>query len=544
MIPRRLIPFLPVISGLLLALAWPERGFPFLLFFAFVPILVLEELKFRDPSITRISIYWMVFPAFLIWNALTTWWIYNSTLFGAVVATLLNTFFQSLMVWMFHFTRKNMRRGGNSYLAFIFFWITFEFIHHHWDLNWPWLTLGNGFAAWPKWIQWYEYTGTFGGSLWILLINIFLFKALQITFAQGSYKYASKEWIITIALIVVPAVTSIAIYHTYEENLDPINVVVVQPNLDPYEEQYELPAETVIDRASALALQKVESITDFVVFPESMVQPDFSSGLMIWENELDNHPTFARFRQNILEKFPNVKLIVGYSTYRQYMEGDEVTSTAREFKGGGGHYDAYNTAFLITRSTDLQIYHKSKLTPGVELMPFPWLLKPFGDLAIDLGGTVGQLGVDKQRIPFTINEDQRIAPVICYESAYGEFVNGFIKNGANAIFIITNDGWWGNTAGHRQHMLFSVIRSIETRRSIARSANTGISCFVNQRGDIAERTPYWEPAVIKGTINGNDKITFYVKYGDFIARGCVIGAVLLLIVTLMFYFKPEISKRK
>lgn len=134
--------------------------------------------------------------------------------------------------------------------------------------------------------------------------------------------------------------------------------------------------------------------------------------------------------------------------------------------------------------------------------------------------------------------------MICYESVYGEFVNGFIKNGANAIFIITNDGWWGNTAGHRQHMLFSVIRSIETRRSIARSANTGISCFVNQRGDISQRTEYWEPAVISSDINLNDKITFYVRYGDYIARGCTIGAVLLLIISLMLHFRPEISKRK
>lgn len=544
MIPKRVLPFLPILSGLLLALSWPERGFPLLLMVAFVPLLILEDMKRKDPSITRIGIYWMVFPAFVIWNALTTWWIYNSTLFGAVVATLLNAFMQSLMFWLFHFTRKNLRRGGNGYVALIFFWITFEFIHHHWDLNWPWMTLGNGFAAWPEWIQWYEYTGTFGGSLWVLIVNILVFKAWNLSVNNnGARKFSIKLWLPAIAMIIIPIGVSYLMYYTYQEKSNPINVVVVQPNLDPYEEQYELPAGEVIDRASALALSQADSTTDFMVFPESMVQPDFSSGLMIWENQLDNHPTFQRFRQNLLEKFPNAKLVVGYSTYREYQNSDQVTSTARAFKDGSGYYDAYNTAFLITRSTDLQLYHKSKLTPGVELMPFPWLLKPFGDLAIDLGGTVGQLGVDKQRIPFTINNNLKIAPVICYESAYGEFVNGFIRNGANAIFVVTNDGWWGNTAGHRQHMLFSVIRAVETRRSIARSANTGISCFVNQRGDISERTEYWVPTAIKGTINANDEMTFYVRYGDYIARGCAIGAVLLLIVSLMFHFKPEISKR-
>lgn len=544
MISRKFLPFLPVLSGLLLAISWPERGYPLFLFFAFVPLLILEDVKRKDPDCTRISIYWMVFPAFLIWNALTTWWIYNATFIGAAVAILLNTFFQSLMFWLFHFTRKSMKRGQNGYVALIFFWITFEFIHHHWDLNWPWMTLGNGFASFPQWIQWYEYTGTFGGSLWVLIVNILIFKAVKSTFFMGNRKQAIRECIFSIAMIAIPMIISFAVYYNYEEKASPINVVVVQPNLDPYEEQYEIPAMDVIDKASQLALNKVDSTTDFVIFPESMVQPNFRSGIMIWENDLEGHPTFNRFRNNLLNDFTQLKIVAGYSTYREYTDEDILPPTARAFSDGEGHYDAYNTAILITPKPELQIYHKSRLTPGVEMMPFPWLLKPLGDIAIDLGGTVGALGIDKERIPFTITDTLKIAPVICYESAYGEFVNGFIKNGANAIFIITNDGWWGNTAGHRQHMTFATIRSIETRRSIARSANTGISCLVNQRGDISERTNYWVEDVIKGTINANDKVTFYVKYGDYIARGSVLGAIFLLAISLVFHFKPEISKRK
>lgn len=543
MISRRFLPFLPVISGLLLAAAWPERGFPLLLFVAFVPLLIMEEQKRTEPAVTRISIYWMVFPAFLIWNSLSTWWIYNSTLFGVVVAILLNTFFQSLMFWLFHFTRKSMKRGAHGYIALIFFWITFEFIHHHWDLNFPWMTLGNGFAAYPKWIQWYEYTGIFGGSLWVLIVNIILYKAVQKYLTNAGRKFSVKDWVLPLILVIVPIGISYGIYYTYDEKAAPIEVVAVQPNLDPYSEQYDLSAREVINRASVLALQQADSTTDFIIFPESMVQPDFSSGDMIWENNLDEHPTFEQFRQVLLEPLPSARLVVGYSTYRSYNEGEPLTSTARKFSDGAGHYDAYNTAIYIDRNRDLALYHKSKLTPGVELMPFPWLLKPFGDLAIDLGGTVGGLGVNKDQVPFIVNDTLKIAPIICYESAYGEFVNKFIRNGANAIFIITNDGWWGNTAGHRQHMLFAVIRAIETRRSIARSANTGISCFVDQRGNISQRTDYWVPASIKETINANDKLTMYVRFGDYIARGSVVGAVLLLLISIMMHFKPEIQKR-
>jgi len=149
-----------------------------------------------------------------------------------------------------------------------------------------------------------------------------------------------------------------------------------------------------------------------------------------------------------------------------------------------------------------------------------------------LGGTVGTLGVDSAQIPFTGRKNLKVAPVICYESAYGEFVSHSVRNGANMIFVITNDGWWGNTPGYRQHFLFSRLRAIETRRSVARSANTGISGFINQRGDVSQATKYWVPAAIRQTINANDVLTFYVKHGDYLARISVIGALLSFLFTI------------
>jgi apolipoprotein N-acyltransferase len=166
-------------------------------------------------------------------------------------------------------------------------------------------------------------------------------------------------------------------------------------------------------------------------------------------------------------------------------------------------------------------------------MPFAKLLKPLENLAFDLGGTVGSLGVDPVRTVFTRPSDSlKIAPVICYESVFGSYVTQYVRKGANLIFVITNDGWWGNTPGHRQHFTFSKLRAIETRRSIARSANTGISAFIGQRGDVYQETKYWEPAVIRQVINANDRITFYVKYGDFIARISAFVAVFLLLIAI------------
>jgi apolipoprotein N-acyltransferase len=166
-------------------------------------------------------------------------------------------------------------------------------------------------------------------------------------------------------------------------------------------------------------------------------------------------------------------------------------------------------------------------------MPYARYLRFIEKLALDLGGTVGSLGMDPDRIPFDVpNLGIKVGTAICYESIYGEYCTGYVKNGASLLFVITNDGWWKNTPGHRQHSVYASLRAIETRRSIARSANTGISAFYNQRGDIFQPTEYWVQDVIKQDINANDEITFYVKYGDYIARVMNLTSILLLLVTL------------
>jgi len=168
------------------------------------------------------------------------------------------------------------------------------------------------------------------------------------------------------------------------------------------------------------------------------------------------------------------------------------------------------------------------------------LLKPLENFAFDLGGTVGSLGVDKERTVFARPSDNlKIAPVICYESVFGAYVTQYIRKGANLIFVITNDGWWGDTPGHRQHFTFSQLRAIETRRSVARSANTGISAFINQRGDISQVTKYWEPAVIRQKINANYELTFYVRYGDYIGRISAFVAVFLILISISYKLRNK-----
>ena len=172
-------------------------------------------------------------------------------------------------------------------------------------------------------------------------------------------------------------------------------------------------------------------------------------------------------------------------------------------------------------------------------MPYPAVFGFLEKLAIDLGGTAGSLGTQEERSVFISPNGISVAPVVCYESIFGEYVGEYVRNGANLIFIITNDGWWGNTPGFSQHLIYGRLRAIETRRSIARSGNTGISCFINQRGDISQATEWWKADVIKGSINSNSGETFYVKFGDIIWRGSFYISGIILLFALAMRFLPK-----
>jgi apolipoprotein N-acyltransferase len=123
---------------------------------------------------------------------------------------------------------------------------------------------------------------------------------------------------------------------------------------------------------------------------------------------------------------------------------------------------------------------------------------------------------DEREAFFTADKKYAAAPIVCYESVYGEYVGEYVKKGANFLSIITNDGWWGDTPGYKQHLKYGAIRAVETRRSIVRAANTGISCVINQRGEISKASSWWKDDVISATINVNDKITFYTRFGDYL----------------------------
>ncbi len=150
-------------------------------------------------------------------------------------------------------------------------------------------------------------------------------------------------------------------------------------------------------------------------------------------------------------------------------------------------------------------------------MPYPGFFKFLGKYAIALGGTSGTLGEDKESKVFEHNSGLALAPIICYESVFSNYVTSYVRKGADVLCVITNDGWWGNTPGYRQHFDFSRLRAIETRRYVVRSANTGISGLINHQGLSEQQSQWWNEQALKANVPLLSGETFYTRHGDWIA---------------------------
>jgi len=519
---------LAIASGLLFALGWPTYGFPLLLFTAFVPLLLAEQqIRTNANKYDGLKVFGLAYLTFFIWNLITTSWLRFADLFGASFAVLVNSALMALVVLIYHKYAKRQSQT-RSLLFLVVLWISFEKLHLDWEFSWPWLNLGNGFSEYTNWIQWYEYTGSFGGTLWVLLLNCIIFSAI-LKFKTNRNKRILKFLLLKCSLaILLPIGISFIILNNVSYSGESVNVIALQPNIDPYSEKYNMTNLKFVDLLEKLTYNKITDSTDFLITPEtyfaeSVRLPKFRTSQL--RTRLDA----------IVGKHPNLNIITGVSFLDVFRDKNRAGPESNQYDAVTWYND-YNSAVLINKTDNIAQYNKSKLVVGIENFPYQSVLKPIlGDALIDLGGTVAMKTTQDYRGIFTSsNGNYKAAPIICYESVYGEFVTGYVRNDANFLTIITNDAWWNETQGHQQHLSYAKLRAIETRRDIARSANTGISAFINAKGEITDQLAYGKQGALQGKVTTNNQITFYVLAGDYIAR---ISIFIMIFVLLIGFFR-------
>lgn len=517
--------YLCLLAGILLSLAWPCYGFSLLIFISFVPLLILERNIREENRKTKRKVFFFSYLTFLIFNAITTWWIWNSTMVGALFAIFVNSLLMTIVFVCYHLVAKRTSEK-KSLIFLVSLWICFEKFHHNWDFSWPWLSLGNVFSEDYFWVQWYEFTGIFGGTLWIWIINIMLyFSVLKFISKEIDFKKFTISVSKAILGIAFPIIVSLFQYRFYTEEGTPQEIVVLQPNIDPYQEKYSFTNNEISDLLIQLTKKEITPNTSFVITPETVFADNIP-----FESVKNSEEIFKI--EEFLKSYPKTNFLGGISMYQIIFNKEKTNPQSNFIKDKNIWFNDYNSAFLIDTQRNINFYHKSKLVIGVENFPFQSLLsESVKNLMIDLGGTIALKTIQNERTPLKTIDNQKIAPIICYESIYGEFVSGFVKNGAEFLGILTNDAWWGNTQGHQQLLSYTRLRAIETRKSIARSSNTGISAFINQKGDVLNSLAYETRGALKNTILLNQKKTFYTIYGDYIARISLFVMVFLLLLT-------------
>jgi len=505
---------LSLLAGICLIAAWTWSPLVVLLFPAWVMLLELAGRKKR-PLL-------FLYLAFAIWNGGTTYWIANAHPLGVIATVGINAWLMAFALWFGIRARAMFIRLGQrsliTWLPVVASWMAFEHLHEYWGLAFPWLHLGNTFYAWPELVQWYSLIGNAGGTLWVLVVAIIWFSTTK-NFTKA-------------AVLLAPVVLSLVMFFMPETSSSTsLAVAVVQPNINSYTEKWSTPERTQIQKVDRLLKESGASDVDLLVLPETFL-PKARQELVLEKSVND-----AMFKQ-VLKNYGK-SAIFGATTY-DFQE--EKTYFNRPM--GDRYYTLYNTALFQSSTTKpWDIYHKGKLVVGGESMPFVKYLQPIlGDWALELGGTSGTLGTSSERTVFVDTAlGLKLAPIICWENEFSGYATEYSRAGANLLAVITNDGWWGDTDGHLQHMRFSGLRAIEQRKYVVRSANTGISTILDTKGRPLDRLNWEEEGVILGQVPLMDGETLYVKTGNWLGplMSILFGCTLLIVLISRFFrIKP------
>jgi apolipoprotein N-acyltransferase len=538
---RYILAALSVAGGILSGLAWAPWCPGLILLASFVPFFLIENHLFENrKKYSPNAFYLYLLPGMVIFNIISLGWIRAVSIPAAISVILLMSFLMSFALWLSHIVRIKAGNFTGS-IALFSFWLGFEFLSIKIPLLSPWINLGNGLSKDIMFIQWYEVTGVAGGTLWILLSNLIL--SLLIVSLQTTRKTWRMLLWIWIPLIIIPSASSVIRFFTiHESEKDKNEFVIIQPDIDPFTEKFTTPFEVQLNKTIKMGEREISDKTAWVITPETTVDDPVN------EDEITGNKYISLLR-DLAHRHPGIYIISGLVSCREYSGLNEApTSSARKIDATGSYYDHFNSAFLIDSGSSVSIYHKSKLVAGIEMQYTAGLGKLMNRILPNLGGTRWGYGTQKERDCFVHSvSGQVVAPVICYESVFGNYVADYVRKGAEALVIITNDGWWKNTNGYLQHLSYASLRAIETRRPVARAANTGVSCLIDIRGRRISETGWWEEAVLKGEISSETRLTPYVRYGDYImsyfsVTGLLILAYIFIAIPLRNKYRDSLSK--
>jgi apolipoprotein N-acyltransferase len=528
---------LAVMSGFLLGFSFPPSPFYSLAYIAFIPLFYLFA---HFGSYNQIVKYSYLF--LLVFHLLTVYWtggysvgkdIWMMTAGAAVIFIHPMLFLPFILVSFFVRKRLGLVPG---LIAFALFWTSFEYLHSLGEYSFPWLTIGNSQAYDLNRIQIIEYSSIYGLTLLIFAFNILAFLVLW-KMANSIWKFRSLSVSVVLVLLVVIYFGPI-LYGKWiikKESIESgktVCVGVIQPNFDPWDkwgggsrekwDSYFYQFNTYIEETKRLARYK----PDIILWPETAIP---------FHILLPRYLAYLSTLQLLVDTL-QLPIFTGLPTM-EYFDSLNAPATAQRISGTDIFAESYNSAiFIQPKCMPGPIHKKSILVPFAERIPyaetFRFLIEP---LKWNVG--ISSWGKGEDTLSYTLPLNNRgiskFSGMICYESAYPNYVREFVKRGAEFLVVITNDSWWGNTSGVYQHASFASLRAVETRRWVVQCANGGISMIVDPAGTTRLATSLYSKTRFVSDIFLRSEKTFYVKYGDFIAQLCLAASVMILIAAIM-----------
>lgn len=497
-----------VLSGILLGASFTPFPFPFtlLIFIAFLPYLSVLEKRTSLASISRATfIFTFVFSLF------TLYWVgsWQSSadpflMMGGGALLLAYPCVFLIPSTLYYLAKKIFPKISPLYF-FPLFWVTAEYLLTLTDLRFPWVLLGHGLVKFNLFIQGAEIIGTFGLSLVVAYINIFLYKSYKKYKARK--KLFSPSLLIAIILFAAFIIYGLVRTSTFKISERKIKIGLVQPDLNPWNKWEAGNLDNLLDLYLELSTKAVEEGAQIVLWPETAL-PVYAFG--------GKFPQLIDKIFNFIEE-KQVGLLTGMPDIRYYYDKENIPEDAKHSEKNDFYYATYNSVILLAPgSRDLQRYGKMKLVPLGEQVPFVEQFAFLGDfLKWGVGISGWNVGKDTTVFNLLLNNSEddtiKISGLVCFESVFPVFVTNFVQSGAELIAVVTNDSWYGKSSGPYQHKEFGVLRAVENRRSVVRCANGGISCLINALGETVAETEMFTKTVLVVDVPLQTEETFYTN---------------------------------
>lgn len=510
-----------LLSGILLGVGYTCSSLWFCVFIAFLPLLwSIQNLRSLKQFV------WRIFLSFFCYHGIANWWIGSwqpkadpFLILSSLLLWIVHPFF-FLLPWLGFWFVWRKRSFETAVASFPFFFTSFEWLHSLGEFGYPWLSIGYSMLPWSTGVQMADLGGVWLLSFWILCINTLIWKACRSLYEQSLRSFLSMGLLLFACLLFPSLYGSLRLDQLNQRKpSSQLTVAIVQANVDPWKKWEELSP----DEQLRLHLQLSDSartLADTV-------------HLIVWgETAIPFWITWDRYRREYGQlrnwvDTANTAILTGFPDLVFFSQ--KVDAEVKPFRGDSVFYQTYNAALLLQRCDTPQIYHKIRLTPFAERIPYQEYFA-FLEKWISWGVGISSWGKGEAVKNFTLCSPVQVkfGPIICLESIFPAFVRQFALQGAKFITIISNDGWFLHTPGPRQHYAIAQMRAIEIRRPIVRCANTGISGIILPTGKSAIMSKQGAREIVIGTVPLQPHDSVYLRFGDWLPIASTVIAVLLL----------------